>query len=94
MNLYPFQAMIDAGADFDQCIENIDVGGPAMIRAAVSRMALRRSSLLILVMTDLTDDRSVSQERLDVVSRREIGASWASVCIAACGSGDVGAFGW
>ncbi|ACK50521.1 phosphoribosylaminoimidazolecarboxamide formyltransferase/IMP cyclohydrolase [Methylocella silvestris BL2] len=34
VNLYPFQATIDAGADFDQCIENIDIGGPAMIRAA------------------------------------------------------------
>ncbi len=34
VNLYPFQATIDAGADFDACIENIDIGGPAMIRAA------------------------------------------------------------
>ncbi|MEJ0096340.1 MAG: bifunctional phosphoribosylaminoimidazolecarboxamide formyltransferase/IMP cyclohydrolase [Methylocella sp.] len=34
VNLYPFEATIDKGADFDQCIENIDVGGPAMIRGA------------------------------------------------------------
>ena len=34
VNLYPFQATIDAGADFDACVENIDIGGPAMIRAA------------------------------------------------------------
>ncbi|WP_395664739.1 bifunctional phosphoribosylaminoimidazolecarboxamide formyltransferase/IMP cyclohydrolase [Methylocella sp.] len=34
VNLYPFQATVDAGADFDVCIENIDIGGPAMIRAA------------------------------------------------------------
>src|SRR6202051_4659517 len=34
VNLYPFEATVDQGADFDACIENIDIGGPAMIRAA------------------------------------------------------------
>jgi phosphoribosylaminoimidazolecarboxamide formyltransferase/IMP cyclohydrolase len=33
-NLYPFVETINSGADFDTCIENIDIGGPAMIRAA------------------------------------------------------------
>jgi phosphoribosylaminoimidazolecarboxamide formyltransferase/IMP cyclohydrolase len=33
-NLYPFAATVARGAGFDECIENIDVGGPAMIRAA------------------------------------------------------------
>ena len=34
VNLYPFEATVDNGAGFEQCIENIDIGGPAMIRAA------------------------------------------------------------
>ena len=34
VNLYPFEAAVDNGADFAKCIENIDIGGPAMIRAA------------------------------------------------------------
>jgi len=34
VNLYPFEATVAAGADYDTCIENIDIGGPAMIRAA------------------------------------------------------------
>ncbi|MFK8249944.1 bifunctional phosphoribosylaminoimidazolecarboxamide formyltransferase/IMP cyclohydrolase [Ancylobacter terrae] len=34
INLYPFEATVAKGASFDDCIENIDVGGPAMIRAA------------------------------------------------------------
>ncbi|MCV6586227.1 MAG: bifunctional phosphoribosylaminoimidazolecarboxamide formyltransferase/IMP cyclohydrolase [Marinibacterium sp.] len=34
VNLYPFEATVAQGADFDTCIENIDIGGPAMIRAA------------------------------------------------------------
>jgi phosphoribosylaminoimidazolecarboxamide formyltransferase/IMP cyclohydrolase len=33
VNLYPFEATVAKGADFDTCIENIDIGGPAMIRA-------------------------------------------------------------
>ncbi len=34
VNLYPFEATVARGGDFDSCIENIDIGGPAMIRAA------------------------------------------------------------
>ncbi len=34
VNLYPFEATVAKGADFADCIENIDIGGPAMIRAA------------------------------------------------------------
>jgi phosphoribosylaminoimidazolecarboxamide formyltransferase/IMP cyclohydrolase len=33
-NLYPFQRTIDSGADADACVEQIDIGGPAMVRAA------------------------------------------------------------
>jgi len=34
VNLYPFEQTVAAGGDFDDCIENIDIGGPALIRAA------------------------------------------------------------
>lgn len=34
VNLYPFEATVARGASWDDTIENIDVGGPAMIRAA------------------------------------------------------------
>ncbi|MBO6543049.1 MAG: bifunctional phosphoribosylaminoimidazolecarboxamide formyltransferase/IMP cyclohydrolase [Alphaproteobacteria bacterium] len=34
VNLYPFEATVAKGADYDTCVENIDIGGPAMIRAA------------------------------------------------------------
>src|SRR5690606_28575383 len=33
-NLYPFEATVARGADFDTTIENIDIGGPAMTRSA------------------------------------------------------------
>lgn len=34
VNLYPFKATLAKGADFSECVENIDIGGPTMIRAA------------------------------------------------------------
>ncbi|NQV84228.1 MAG: bifunctional phosphoribosylaminoimidazolecarboxamide formyltransferase/IMP cyclohydrolase, partial [Rhodospirillales bacterium] len=34
VNLYPFEATVAGGAEFADCIENIDIGGPALIRAA------------------------------------------------------------
>jgi phosphoribosylaminoimidazolecarboxamide formyltransferase / IMP cyclohydrolase len=34
VNLYPFEATVARGADFKTAVENIDIGGPAMIRAA------------------------------------------------------------
>ena len=34
VNLYPFESKVSDGADADTCVENIDIGGPALIRAA------------------------------------------------------------
>ncbi|MGE5829291.1 MAG: bifunctional phosphoribosylaminoimidazolecarboxamide formyltransferase/IMP cyclohydrolase [Micromonosporaceae bacterium] len=38
-NLYPFQATVAAGGDPDECVEQIDIGGPAMVRAAAKNHA-------------------------------------------------------
>jgi phosphoribosylaminoimidazolecarboxamide formyltransferase/IMP cyclohydrolase len=34
MNLYPFEATVNSGAEFGTCIENIDIGGPSMLRSS------------------------------------------------------------
>src|SRR5690242_16770219 len=39
VNLYPFEATVAKGADYETAIENIDIGGPAMIRAAAKNHA-------------------------------------------------------
>ena len=39
VNLYPFEATVAKGASYEDCIENIDIGGPAMIRAAAKNHA-------------------------------------------------------
>ncbi len=39
VNLYPFEATVARGADYETCVENIDIGGPAMIRGAAKNHA-------------------------------------------------------
>ena len=39
VNLYPFEETVAKGAAWADCIENIDIGGPAMIRAAAKNHA-------------------------------------------------------
>lgn len=34
VNLYAFEKTVESGADFDTCIENIDIGGPSMLRSS------------------------------------------------------------
>ncbi len=46
-NLYPFEARSRRGAAYDECVENIDIGGPAMIRAAA------KNHDFVAVVTDL-----------------------------------------
>jgi phosphoribosylaminoimidazolecarboxamide formyltransferase/IMP cyclohydrolase len=56
VNLYPFEATVARGADFEACIENIDIGGPAMIRAAAKNYAF------IAVATDADDMAAILAE--------------------------------
>ena len=39
VNLYPFEKAIASGANYETCVENIDIGGPAMIRAGAKNHA-------------------------------------------------------
>ena len=48
VNLYPFEATVAKGAAYADCIENIDIGGPAMIRAA----AKNHHDVAVVVDTD------------------------------------------
>ncbi len=53
VNLYPFEATVARGGDYDDCVENIDIGGPAMIRAAAKNHAD------VAVVVDPADYRTV-----------------------------------
>ena len=56
VNLYPFEATVAQGAPFDDCIENIDIGGPAMIRSAAKNHAH------VVVVTDASQLAEVQAE--------------------------------
>src|SRR6185295_608725 len=56
VNLYPFEATVAKGASFDDCIENIDIGGPAMIRAAA------KNHMDVAVVVDPSDYEKVLGE--------------------------------
>ncbi|MDO5648597.1 bifunctional phosphoribosylaminoimidazolecarboxamide formyltransferase/IMP cyclohydrolase [Paracoccus sp. (in: a-proteobacteria)] len=56
VNLYPFEETVARGADYDDCIENIDIGGPAMIRAAAKNHGF------VTVIVDVADYDAVLAE--------------------------------
>jgi phosphoribosylaminoimidazolecarboxamide formyltransferase/IMP cyclohydrolase len=56
VNLYPFEATVARGAGFEDCVENIDIGGPALIRGA----AKNHDSVTVLV--DVEDYALVQAE--------------------------------
>ncbi|PQA86519.1 bifunctional phosphoribosylaminoimidazolecarboxamide formyltransferase/IMP cyclohydrolase [Hyphococcus luteus] len=56
VNLYPFEETVAKGAGFEDCIENIDIGGPAMIRAAA------KNHRFVGVVTDPADYETVLGE--------------------------------
>ena len=59
INLYPFVETMNSGAEFENCIENIDIGGPAMIRAAAKNYEFTA------VVTDPQDYETVLQDMKD-----------------------------
>ncbi|RBP97021.1 IMP cyclohydrolase /phosphoribosylaminoimidazolecarboxamide formyltransferase [Rhodobacter sp. 140A] len=56
VNLYPFEETVAKGADYETCIENIDIGGPAMIRAASKNHAF------VATVVDVQDYEAVLKE--------------------------------
>ena len=63
-NLYPFAETVAAGAGREECIENIDIGGPALIRAAA------KNHEFVAVVTDPADYDAVLGEIGDCRRRR------------------------
>jgi phosphoribosylaminoimidazolecarboxamide formyltransferase/IMP cyclohydrolase len=56
VNLYPFEETRAKGGTYDECVENIDIGGPAMIRAAAKNHAG------VTVIVDPTDYAALREE--------------------------------
>ena len=59
VNLYPFTETVASGADYDTCIENIDIGGPAMIRSAA------KNHEFVAIITDPQDYEALLDDMRD-----------------------------
>jgi phosphoribosylaminoimidazolecarboxamide formyltransferase/IMP cyclohydrolase len=74
VNLYPFEATVASGQAFETCIENIDIGGPAMIRSAA------KNHDFVTVLVDPADYEAVTAELAEqgggttLASRRRLAA--------------------
>ena len=75
VNLYPFEATVaKAGVSFDEAIENIDIGGPSMLRSAAKNH--ERVAVVVdpddyaVVIAELRDQRAVSATRRLELARK------------------------
>ncbi|CAN5706597.1 bifunctional phosphoribosylaminoimidazolecarboxamide formyltransferase/IMP cyclohydrolase [soil metagenome] len=71
-NLYPFTETVSSGATPDECLEQIDIGGPAMVRAA----AKNHPSVAVVVSPDRYDDvlTAVRSGGFGLAARRRLAA--------------------
>mgnify|MGYP000038186257 CR=1 FL=1 len=68
VNLYPFAETLAKGADRDEIIENIDIGGPSMVRSAAKNHAF------VAIVTDPADYAVVAQGSTTLADRRRFAA--------------------
>jgi phosphoribosylaminoimidazolecarboxamide formyltransferase/IMP cyclohydrolase len=70
INLYPFAETIASGAPFEECIEQIDIGGPSMLRGA----AKNHGSVAVISHTDQYDQliAAIAAGGFTDVERREL----------------------
>ncbi|MEK9684724.1 MAG: bifunctional phosphoribosylaminoimidazolecarboxamide formyltransferase/IMP cyclohydrolase [Rhodospirillaceae bacterium] len=90
VNLYPFESTVSKGSDFETCIENIDIGGPALIRAA----AKNHRSVTVVTHPDdyeiiMTEMRETSGSTTPKTRRRLAAAAFART-----GAYDAAISGW
>lgn len=71
-NLYPFADTVASGANFDECVEQIDIGGPSMVRAA----AKNHPSVAVVTSPERYEDvaRAAAGEGFTLEERRELAA--------------------
>ena len=68
VNLYPFEATVAKGAERDEIIENIDIGGPSMVRSAA------KNHRYVAIVTDPADYDAVAQGSTTFAQRKQFAA--------------------
>jgi len=68
VNLYPFAQTVAKGAGRDEIIENIDIGGPSMVRSAA------KNHFYVAIVTDPADYEAVAQGSTTIEQRKAFAA--------------------
>ena len=84
VNLYPFEATVAKGAGRDEVIENIDIGGPSMVRSAAKNHAY------VAIVTDPADYATVARGETTLDERQRLAAK----AFAATAAYDAAIAGW
>jgi len=74
VNLYPFEATVAKGAERDEVIENIDIGGPSMVRSAAKNHAYVAIVTDPADYTELLDQLDANQGATDFAFRKRLAA--------------------
>lgn len=90
VNLYPFEETVEKGADFATCIENIDIGGPAMIRSA----SKNHSFVTVVVEASDYSDVMASIEENNGATSADLRKKLAAKAFARTGSYDAAISSW
>ena len=90
VNLYPFEATVEGGADVAECIENIDIGGPAMMRSAAKNHAF------VTVVVDPADYAALTADMAanDGATSTELRRRLAAAAFASAAAYDAAIAGW
>ncbi len=89
VNLYPFEATVAKGGGYDECVENIDIGGPAMIRSAA------KNHPYVCVVTDAADmERVLAEMQVDGATGLDLRKDLAARAYARTASYDAAISGW
>ncbi len=90
VNLYPFEATVAAGKPYDDCIENIDIGGPAMIRSA----AKNHEFVVVLVEPSQYAELAAAMDADDGATSLNLRRHFAASAYARTGAYDVAISRW
>ena len=87
-NLYPFEAVVARGARFDECIETIDIGGPALTRSAA------KNHQFVTVLTDPSQYAEVIEALRSGGTSLTLRRRLAAAAFARCAAYDAAIAGW
>ena len=88
VNLYPFEATVAAAKPFDECVENIDIGGPSLIRGAAKNHAH------VAVLTDPAQYAELIAALAEGGTTLEQRRRWAASAYASTAAYDAAIAGW